>query len=224
MCKSLYELKEVIQGNNDPEKLKIAIVLHENPDPDCIASAMGMSKLLRTWTSEIRCTYLYSGEIAHPQNKTFVNVLNIGLTNISELEKETLSEQFGYFITVDVTPERCLPDDIECLMTIDHHRAETKRDKITDIRFDGAITEAAGSSLSVSQTDVDVVTGVREAEATASWNIISGILGGIYNSSSFAKITLISEFFNPEAEFSTITRRTQEWDAVSDWQEYPHDV
>jgi len=138
MCKPLYELKDIIQGDPNPEKLNIAIVLHENPDPDCIAAAMGMAKLLKVWNSEIKCTYLYSGEIAHPQNKTFVNVLNISLTNISELEKDTLGEQFSHFITVDVTPERCLPDNIECLMTIDHHRVETKRAKITDIRFVGA--------------------------------------------------------------------------------------
>jgi len=134
MSNSLLDCKQVIQENLS--KTKIAIVLHCNPDPDCISSAMGFEKILKVWNSDIQCTYLYSGEIAHPQNKTLVNVLNINLTNITEIEN--LKEQYDFFITVDIMPERCLPEDIECLMSVDHHRVETKRSKFTDIRFVGA--------------------------------------------------------------------------------------
>jgi nanoRNase/pAp phosphatase (c-di-AMP/oligoRNAs hydrolase) len=133
MCKVLSEFKEAILAS---KKDRIAIVMHENPDPDSIASALGVSRLLTTWNPDIKCTFLYSGEISHSQNKTMVNVLSVILTNISEIEN--LQEEFDIFITVDVLPERCLEKEIECLMTIDHHRATTKRATFNDIRQIGA--------------------------------------------------------------------------------------
>jgi len=137
MTNPLLGCKAVIQENLD--KIRVAIVLHENPDPDCIASALGLTKVLKVWNPNIQCSYLYTGEIAHPQNKTFVNVLNVNLTSMNEIED--IKIEYDFFITVDVVPERCLINenkDIECLFVVDHHRAETKRSKFTDIRFVGA--------------------------------------------------------------------------------------
>lgn len=135
----LQQLKKVI-ADMDPPLTKVAILMHHNPDPDCIAAAIGLEKILKTWNATIQCSSIYSGEISHAQNKTMVNVLNITLLHISEIEN--LKEHADVFITVDVMPERCLdkgiPEDIECLMVIDHHRSETKKAQITDIRPLGA--------------------------------------------------------------------------------------
>jgi len=133
MCKSFDKFKDAIKSS---EKDRVAVVMHCNPDPDCIGASMGIEKLLKIWNPEIKCTLLYDGEISHAQNKTMVNVLGISLTPISEIEN--LNDDFDHFIAVDCTPERCLPKDIECLMTIDHHRNDTKRSKIEDIRNVGA--------------------------------------------------------------------------------------
>jgi nanoRNase/pAp phosphatase (c-di-AMP/oligoRNAs hydrolase) len=132
MCKDLEQFKESIVTL---KKSRIAIVMHENPDPDSIASALGLEKILLTWNLDVKCTFLYSGEISHAQNKTMVNVLNIVMSDISEVD---LKEEFDVFITVDVLPDRCLDKDIPCLMSIDHHRADTKRSQFTDIRPVGA--------------------------------------------------------------------------------------
>ena len=133
--KILSKFKDAIL--EDLEKTRVAIVMHENPDPDCIGASWGLIKLLQTWNSEIKCTLLYSGEISHSQNKTLVNVLNIALVNMAEIEK--IEDEFDFFITVDVTPERSLKEGIKCLMTIDHHRVGTKKAKIVDIRNVGAV-------------------------------------------------------------------------------------
>jgi len=133
MCKSLEKFKEAIISS---KKERVAIVMHENPDPDSIGSAVGLERVLQSWNPDIRCTFVYSGEISHAQNKTMVNVLNIPLTDIDEIEN--FKDEFDIYITVDVLPDRCLDKDIECLMAIDHHRADTKRATITDIRPVGA--------------------------------------------------------------------------------------
>ena len=133
MCKSLDKFKEAVVSS---KKERVAIVMHDNPDPDSIASAMGLERILLSWNSEIKCKLLYSGEISHSQNKTMVNVLSIPLVDIAEIED--IQEEFDIFITVDVLPERCLDKDIPCLMAIDHHRSDTKRAEIQDIRPVGA--------------------------------------------------------------------------------------
>ena len=137
MCKPLGNLKEAIIA--DPNLTRIALCMHSMPDPDSIGSALGLSKVLKNWNPEIKCTYIYEGEISHPQNKTLINLLNIPLTNAKEIED--IEGKFDHFISLDVMPERCLQCcdiDVEYLMAIDHHRAETSSAKFTDIRPVGA--------------------------------------------------------------------------------------
>lgn len=144
MCKQAGQFKKLITENLETIS-NIGIVMHETPDPDCIASALGVQKLIAEWNPEAKCTLLYTGEISHPQNKTMVNVLNVTLTNMTEIEN--LSEAFDAFIVVDTIPERCFGvgkecKDYNCILTLDHHRVESKKSKITDIR-------AVGSTASI---------------------------------------------------------------------------
>jgi nanoRNase/pAp phosphatase (c-di-AMP/oligoRNAs hydrolase) len=137
MCKPLNDLKEAILS--DTKLTRIALCMHACPDPDCIGSALGLAKVLKHWNPDIKCTYIYEGEISHPQNKTLINLLNINLTNANEIED--IQNKFDYFISLDTTPERCLTncdEEIEYLMAIDHHRAETNSARIIDIRQVGA--------------------------------------------------------------------------------------
>jgi len=137
MCKPLIDLKEAILA--DTNLSRIALCMHAMPDPDCIGSALGLTKVLKHWNPEVKCTYIYEGEISHPQNKTLLNLLNISLTNAKEIEE--IEDKFDHFISLDVMPERCLQScniDVEYLMAIDHHRVETSSAKFTDIRPVGA--------------------------------------------------------------------------------------
>lgn len=135
MCEPLNKLKEAITTRSITN---VAIVMHPNPDPDCIGAAVGLNKILQAWNPEIKSTYLYSGEISHAQNKTMVNVLNIPMSDMAEMEN--LEDQFDAFIAVDVMPERAFGDlaTRECLMVIDHHKADTQLAEIKDIRPVGA--------------------------------------------------------------------------------------
>jgi len=162
MCKQLKELKkEFVDGNFK----KIAIVTHDNPDPDCISSAMGMIRLLSAWNKNIECKIIYSGEISHPQNRTMVNVLSISLVRMSDVEN--IEEDFDAFIVVDSIPERCLPEKIECLAVIDHHRVETKRAKIFDIRTVGATASIIWEYLKIEEVEFKVGDDADETLATA---------------------------------------------------------
>lgn len=150
MKKELNKLKEFMLTNK-PEK--VGIVMHDNPDPDSMGSALGLSKVITTWSPETNCILFYDGEISHAQNKTMVNVLGISLTRKSETED--LATAANVFITVDAIPDRCLDKDIECLMVIDHHRMDTSVAKIKDIRQVGATASIVWEYLKEEKIELD---------------------------------------------------------------------
>jgi len=67
MCEALNQFKDTILS--DTKKINCGVLMHENPDPDSIGSALGIEKVLKSWNSEIKTTFVYSGEISHSQNK-----------------------------------------------------------------------------------------------------------------------------------------------------------
>ena len=56
----------------------LTIVCHNNPDPDCLASAFALGRIATEAGIDER-RILYSGEISHQQDRAFVNLLGIDL-------------------------------------------------------------------------------------------------------------------------------------------------
>jgi nanoRNase/pAp phosphatase (c-di-AMP/oligoRNAs hydrolase) len=120
-----------------PQLSTVAILTHENPDPDAIGAGFGMQKLIKSWLPDVKCIFLISGEISHPQNKTMVNVLNLQM--VQRTKPDDLVKMADAFIVVDSIPERCGMDEVlPCLFTVDHHKGDTKKSKYRDIRLVGA--------------------------------------------------------------------------------------
>ncbi|WP_458187893.1 DHH family phosphoesterase [Haladaptatus sp. NG-WS-4] len=64
---------------------KLAIVCHDNPDPDCLASALALERIANDAdVSDV--TLLYSGDISHQQNRVFVNSLEIDLETFDDID------------------------------------------------------------------------------------------------------------------------------------------
>ncbi|WP_254862736.1 DHH family phosphoesterase [Halovivax gelatinilyticus] len=97
----------------------VAIVCHDNPDPDCLASALAFERIANA-NGVSETTIVYGGEISHQQNRAFVNMLSIELVHGDDVSIG--SDTFVVFVdhsriggnsTID--PETT-PDAI-----IDHH-------------------------------------------------------------------------------------------------------
>ncbi|WP_406670585.1 DHH family phosphoesterase [Methanolobus sp. ZRKC4] len=56
---------------------KLAIVVHDNPDPDAISSALALKTIAASFN--VLADIIYQGEIGHQENKAFVNLLDIDL-------------------------------------------------------------------------------------------------------------------------------------------------
>lgn len=166
MCEQLKDLKVAIEGLE--ENAHIAIVMHENPDPDAIGAALGLKKLFRIWKPEVKCSNIYSGEISHSQNKTMVNVLNVTMVHVSEIEDFGV---YSFFALVDCVPDRCLPfienKDVKCNFVIDHHRSETKKANISDVRSVGSTSTMVWEYLKKEEIEFDKNSDEDSVVATA---------------------------------------------------------
>jgi nanoRNase/pAp phosphatase (c-di-AMP/oligoRNAs hydrolase) len=100
---------------------KLAIVLHDNPDPDALASAMALKAIAAS--IGVDSEVLYNGEINQRENRAFVDLLKIKL---SRLNKSKL-KQYGKIALVDNSiPSiyNALPEGYKVDIVIDHHPTE----------------------------------------------------------------------------------------------------
>ena len=113
--KKVERLLEVCRGQES-----IAIISHDNPDPDSLASAWALSHLLAH--HKIPTTLLYAGVLGRTENKALVQILDIPLEHIETPRGE---EPFPYaFLVVDTQPafgNNCLLSKDNILGVIDHH-------------------------------------------------------------------------------------------------------
>ncbi len=99
--------------------VKVAIFTHRCPDPDAMASMMGMAWLLQK-SFGIESDLFYAGEVSHPQNGVMQNLLNLGLKRVEEYE----ATKYGFHILVDTIPENSGTGTFSVTfdVVVDHHR------------------------------------------------------------------------------------------------------
>ncbi len=98
---------------------RLAVVTHDNPDPDAIASANALVDLAEA--VGVDADACYYGEISHQENRAMVNLLEIDLENLSEPD-----DIDGYDAVALVDHSRPgindgLSPDLEVDIVIDHH-------------------------------------------------------------------------------------------------------
>lgn len=111
------KLQQVLRNVDD----HLAVVTHDNPDPDAIASAVALGELAERAGCEV--TVCYYGEISHQENRAFVNVLDFDLTNLDPADPDAL-DPFDGFALVDHSRAGVndqLPEETPIDIVIDHH-------------------------------------------------------------------------------------------------------
>ncbi|MFP9191664.1 DHH family phosphoesterase [Natronosalvus vescus] len=97
----------------------LAVVAHDNPDPDAIASAVALRTLAESMgVDAVACYY---GEISHQENRAMINLLDLELRTLDP--DEPLGE-FDAFALVDHSRPGVndqLPADLAIDIVIDHH-------------------------------------------------------------------------------------------------------
>ena len=112
----------------------ICLMVHNNPDPDALASAMGLQYLLKKKGFPAVRIY-YDGFIGRAENKAMLSQLKISTHQISRVKLACRRQ----FVLLDCQPfagNVTLPEKVMPLAVIDHHplRQKTKKVPFYDVR------------------------------------------------------------------------------------------
>lgn len=119
---------------------EILIIVHDNPDPDCFASALALCRLFREKTGA-EPTIAFSGMIGRSENLIMAGVLDIALVPLEIIELA----QFSVICMLDTQPltgNNSLDPAAQVDIVIDHHplREATRQCRWVDVREDYGVT------------------------------------------------------------------------------------
>ncbi|MFC4246567.1 bifunctional oligoribonuclease/PAP phosphatase NrnA [Natribaculum luteum] len=109
----------------------LAIVCHDNPDPDCLASAVALEEIADA--RDVDATIVYGGEISHQQNRAFVNLLDIDAHEIDEVDLDDY-ECIAFVDHSQPGANTEVPAEIEPEIVVDHHPGEEIDATFADVR------------------------------------------------------------------------------------------
>jgi len=129
------EILEWLRG-----KGKTIIIIHDNPDPDCLASAMALRHLLDMKLSR-EAVITFSGMIGRSENIAMAKELGITLIPLEMVDLD----EFSVVCMLDTQPgtgNNSLPPNRRVDIVIDHHppREASKTCRWLDIRDDYGVT------------------------------------------------------------------------------------
>lgn len=128
--KLAQELKKLISTVGEG---KLAIIVHDNPDPDAISSAMGLKEI--AGSVGVKAEILYKGKIEHHENKAFVNLLDVELDQTKDFKVSDYKKIAMIESSVPGVNNLLLPGT-RISIVIDHHQADVDEVKAeyVDIR------------------------------------------------------------------------------------------
>ncbi|MFC4437132.1 MULTISPECIES: DHH family phosphoesterase [Natrialbaceae] len=114
-AESAIELRRHLLGIDG----RLAVVMHDNPDPDAIASAVALADIAAS--VGVSADACYFGDISHQENRAMVNLLELDLRNLDP--GDSLSEYAAFALVDHSRPgvNDQLPDDLRVDIVIDHH-------------------------------------------------------------------------------------------------------
>ncbi|WP_123619731.1 bifunctional oligoribonuclease/PAP phosphatase NrnA [Halorubrum sp. CSM-61] len=116
----------------------LLVVAHDNPDPDAIASAIGLARVAEE--VGVPADACYGGEIAHQENRAMVNLLDLSLRTFDDID---LDDYDGVAL-VDHSRagiNDSLPEGYPVTIVVDHHPPRGPvAGEFVDIRPDAGAT------------------------------------------------------------------------------------
>jgi nanoRNase/pAp phosphatase (c-di-AMP/oligoRNAs hydrolase) len=141
----------------------LTIVCHNNPDPDCLASAYALGRIAKHAGVDER-RIVYSGDVSHQQNRAFINLLGVKLRPFEASAVVDRPEGSLLAFVDHAVPgaNNRVPEGTPVDIVIDHHPAEGVTARYVDHR------EAAGATATILAEYVrDLEVPLESALATA---------------------------------------------------------
>ncbi|MFC6906519.1 DHH family phosphoesterase [Halalkalicoccus tibetensis] len=145
---------------------KLAIVTHDNPDPDAIASAVALRAI--TEHLDVEADIFYFGDMGHQENRAFVNLLDVDMKSASRDDENAFVEYdtvalVDHAMLTDTNEEFDQPVDV----LIDHHDIDIDRDIPDDLPFIDIRPQMNSTSTILTKYVQEFDLGLEESVATA---------------------------------------------------------
>jgi nanoRNase/pAp phosphatase (c-di-AMP/oligoRNAs hydrolase) len=171
------------------EGSEINIVCHNNPDPDCLASALALGRIAAAAGIDER-HILYSGDISHQQNRAFVNLLDIDLKPFeSEALQDRQPDSLLAFVDHSIPGENNrVATDTHVDIVIDHHPAEDIEARFVDHREElGAVATILTEYVRTLDIELDtgLATGLLFAIRSDTLDFLRGATRAEYDAAGY---------------------------------------
>ena len=125
----IEDLRAALEGGK-----RLIILTHDNPDPDALASAFALLKLVESFDG-IPARIGFGGIVGRAENRTMVRELGLPLTPARDIHFDD-SDLVALVDTQPGTGNNSLPTDRTAAVVIDHHplRADTATARYADVR------------------------------------------------------------------------------------------
>jgi nanoRNase/pAp phosphatase (c-di-AMP/oligoRNAs hydrolase) len=157
--RKVRDLAEIIGALKEHEEARLAIVVHDSPDPDAIASALALKHIARH--EGVAADIMYRGEIGHHVNRAFVNILGIEMKRIAQPEDLKGYQKRALVDARLPGVNNPLPAEGGVNIIIDHHAAnneEMVKADFVDVHPDkGATSTILTEYLRVLEIPVDKI-------------------------------------------------------------------
>ena len=121
------KIKRLLAARDD-----VSVLMHPNPDPDAMASAMAIRTLAESVDTD--ASMQYTGQIRHQENRAFETVLDLDFERIEDASELTSKE----VVLVDHNTPRGFSgaDSVDPFAVVDHHPGDGTGVEFTDVRTD----------------------------------------------------------------------------------------
>lgn len=173
--KRLKRTKELDGVLENFEGDKIGIIAHNDPDPDCLASAYALKRIFGT--RDIDSKIFYSGDISHQENRAMINLLRIDPKK-AQSPDEVREAGYEKLALVDFHPGGnidLIDEEMEIIALIDHHNF--KLEQIQNIRH-------VDIRLDKSSTSSILIEYLKNLDLEINSDLATGLFYGIYTDSN----------------------------------------
>ncbi|WP_248515268.1 DHH family phosphoesterase [Salinarchaeum laminariae] len=141
---------------------RLAIVTHNNPDPDSIASAAALQAIAEH--VGVEADIIYVGEVGHQENRAFVNLLGIDLLDWVDVDPA----DYDTFAIVDHEQAAGDTFEFDVDILVDHYEPEDEHDaEFVDVR------------PNMSSTSTIMTKYIQEFDMTVAEEVATALLYGI---------------------------------------------
>lgn len=201
------ELREHLTGASE-----LTIVCHNNPDPDCLASAFALGRIaIAAGIDEHHI--LYSGDISHQQNRAFVNLLDIDLNPFeAEAVRDRPDESLLAFVDHAVPGQNNrVPEGTPVDIVIDHHPNDSIEAQFVDHREEiGATATILTEYIQELDIEMDAAlgTGLMFAIRRETLSFLRGTTRAEYDAAGYlhqhVDNSLLRQFSSPSITGATV--------------------